>query len=100
MLKFAANRIAAWRSRGSLPVPIDVTAAFVEIRLRDPFFRNVMAVDEALESEEMLVMLYSMAIMRLVNGFVENPHKKTGYSISEFAEAVGIPRVLVDIRHG
>ncbi|BAF29356.1 uncharacterized protein [Oryza sativa Japonica Group] len=95
----ALRRIAAWRSRGTLPVPVDVTAAFVEIRLRDPFFRSVMAVDDALESEEMLSMLYSMAIMRLVNGFVENPHKKTGYSISELAEAVGIPRVLVDIRH-
>ncbi|EES03776.1 hypothetical protein BDA96_03G355000 [Sorghum bicolor] len=95
----ALRRIAAWRSRGSLPIPVDVTAAFVEIRLRDPFFRNGLAGDDALESEEMLAMLYSMAIMRLVNGFVENPYKKTGLSISELAEAVGIPRVLVDIRH-
>jgi ribosomal biogenesis protein LAS1 len=37
---------------------------------------------------------------RLVNGFMENPHKKTGHSISDLAEIVGIPRVLVDIRHG
>uniref|UniRef100_J3NBZ3 Las1-like family protein n=2 Tax=Oryza brachyantha TaxID=4533 RepID=J3NBZ3_ORYBR len=59
----------------------------------------MVAADDTLESEEMLAMLYSMAIMRLVNGFVENPQKKTGYSISELAEAVGIPRVLVDIRH-
>ncbi|XP_062224244.1 uncharacterized protein LOC133922775 [Phragmites australis] len=95
----ALRRIAAWRSRGSLPIPVDVTAAFVEIRLRDPFFRSGMAGDHAPESEEMLAMLYSMAIMRLVNGFVENPHKRTGRSISELAEAVGIPRVLVDIRH-
>lgn len=74
---------------------MDVTAAFVEIRLRDPFFRydvflqrlnlflavefgwcyichkvfvlsprNGLAGDDALESEEMLAMLYSMAIMR------------------------------------
>ncbi|TVU36550.1 hypothetical protein EJB05_18488, partial [Eragrostis curvula] len=95
----ALRRIAAWRSRGSLPVPVDVTASFVEIRMRDPFFRSGMAGDDTLESDEMLAMLYSMAIMRLVNGFVENPHKKTGRSISELAEAVGIPRVLVDIRH-
>ncbi|OEL12950.1 hypothetical protein BAE44_0026028 [Dichanthelium oligosanthes] len=95
----ALRRIAAWRSRGSLLIPVDVTAAFVEIRLRDPFFRSGLAGDDAMESEEMLAMLYSMAIMRLVNGFVENPHKKTGRSISELAEAVGIPRVLVDIRH-
>lgn len=95
----ALRRISAWRSRGSLLIPVDVTAAFVEIRLRDPFFRSGLAADDAMESEEMLAMLYSMAIMRLVNGFVENPHKKTGRSISELAEAVGIPRVLVDIRH-
>ncbi|CAL5013300.1 unnamed protein product [Urochloa decumbens] len=95
----ALRRIAAWRSRGSHLIPVDVTAAFVEIRLRDPFFRNGLPGDDAMESEEMLAMLYSMAIMRLVNCFVENPHKKTGRSISELAEAVGIPRVLVDIRH-
>ncbi|GJM92809.1 hypothetical protein PR202_ga09311 [Eleusine coracana subsp. coracana] len=94
----ALRRIAAWRSRGSLLIPVDVTASFVEIRMRDPFFR-VIAGDEMLESDEMLAMLYSMAIMRLVNGFMENPHKKTGRSISDLAEAVGIPRVLVDIRH-
>lgn len=89
-------QIAAWRSRGSLPIPVDVTAAFVDIRLRDPFFRynvctkfetvpicgvwnldgaichklfllfprNGLAGDDALDSEEMLAMLYSMAIMR------------------------------------
>ncbi|KAK3162236.1 hypothetical protein QOZ80_1BG0087210 [Eleusine coracana subsp. coracana] len=95
----ALRRIAAWRSRGSLLIPVDVTASFVEIRMRDPFFRSVIAGDEMLESDEMLAMLYSMAIMRLVNGFMENPHKKTGRSISDLAEAVGIPRVLVDIRH-
>jgi ribosomal biogenesis protein LAS1 len=47
-----------------------------------------------------LYMLLFFSTARLVNGFVENPHKKTGRSISELAEAVGIPRVLVDIRHG
>lgn len=38
--------------------------------------------------------------LRLVNGFIEPAHKKTRRSISELAEAVGIPRMLVDIRHG
>ncbi|KAJ3703069.1 hypothetical protein LUZ61_006774 [Rhynchospora tenuis] len=94
----ALRRISGWRSRGCLPIPIDVTAAFVEIQQQDPFFRKGM-VDSASVSEEVLAMLYSMAIMRLVNGFMENAHKKTGRSISELAEAAGIPRVLVDIRH-
>ncbi|XP_008788499.1 uncharacterized protein LOC103706229 [Phoenix dactylifera] len=94
----ALRRISAWRSRGCLPVPIEITAAFVEIQQKDPFFSKEPMVD-ALSSEEMLAMLYSMAITRLVNGYVEPAHKKTGRSISELAEAVGIPRMLVDIRH-
>ncbi|XP_020276908.1 uncharacterized protein LOC109851263 isoform X1 [Asparagus officinalis] len=94
----ALQRISAWRSRGCLPVPIDVTAAIVEIQQKDPFFREGISSD-ALNSEELLAMLYSMAIMRLVNCFVEPAHKKTGRSISELADVVGIPRMLVDIRH-
>jgi len=47
-----------------------------------------------------LLPTFYFSTVRLVNGFVENPYKKTGLSISELAEAVGIPRVLVDIRHG
>lgn len=94
----ALKRICAWRCRGCLPVPIDVTAAIVEIQQKDPFFSQVTTSD-ALNSEEMLAMLYCMSIMRLVNCFVEPAHKKTGRSISELADAIGIPRVLVDIRH-
>nr|CAD1829570.1 unnamed protein product [Ananas comosus var. bracteatus] len=60
----ALRRISAWRSRGSLPIPIDVTAAFVEAQQKDPFFRKG-PVDDALTSEEMLASLYSMAIMSL-----------------------------------
>lgn len=95
----ALRRIAAWRSRGCLPIPVEVTAALFEIRLRDPFFRNGVASDDKLESDEMLALLYSMAIIRLVNGFMESPHKETGRSISDLAETVGVPRILVDIRH-
>uniref|UniRef100_A0A453FR62 Uncharacterized protein n=1 Tax=Aegilops tauschii subsp. strangulata TaxID=200361 RepID=A0A453FR62_AEGTS len=91
--------IAAWRSRGCLPIPVEVTAALFEIRLRDPFFRNGVPSDDKLESDEMLALLYSMAIIRLVNGFMESPHKETGRSISDLAETVGVPRILVDIRH-
>lgn len=79
-------------------MPIEITAAFVEIQQKDPFFRKE-STDDVPSSDEMLAMLYSMAITRLVNGYVESAHKKRGRSISELAEAVGIPRMLVDIRH-
>ncbi|XP_038902158.1 pre-rRNA-processing protein las1 isoform X2 [Benincasa hispida] len=50
-------------------------------------------------SEEALAMLYCMAIMRLVNGVVEKTRKKTEVSIAVAADAIGLPRVLIDIRH-
>ncbi|XP_074557764.1 uncharacterized protein LOC141813690 isoform X2 [Curcuma longa] len=92
----ALQRISTWRSRGCLPIPIHVTASIVKIQQKDFFFRSDLT-DGLLESDEMLSMLYSMAIIRFVNCFVG--HKKTKFSIAELADAIGIPRVLVDIRH-
>ncbi|XP_065850946.1 uncharacterized protein [Euphorbia lathyris] len=94
----AIKRISTWRSRGCLPVVVDVTASVVEIQQKDPFFRKDLSSD-ALHSEQMLAMLYSMAILRLVNCVVEKTRKKTEISIAEAAAAIGIPRTLIDIRH-
>ncbi|THG11027.1 hypothetical protein TEA_023358 [Camellia sinensis var. sinensis] len=55
--------ITVWRSRGCLPVVIEVTASIVEIQQKDPFFRVDLG-DDAFDSEEMLTMLYCMAIVR------------------------------------
>jgi hypothetical protein len=35
-----------------------------------------------------------------VNGVVEKTRKKTEASIAVAADAIGIPRMLIDIRHG
>ncbi|XP_027164035.1 uncharacterized protein LOC113764159 isoform X1 [Coffea eugenioides] len=94
----ALQRITAWRSKGCLPVVVEVTASIVEIQQKDPFFRHDLP-GEAVDSEEMLAMLYCMAIMRLVNGIIEKTRKKTEVSIAEAAGAIGIPRMLIDIRH-
>ncbi|CAL5425463.1 unnamed protein product [Camellia sinensis] len=88
----ALRRITVWRSRGCLPVVIEVTALIVEIQ--------VDIGDDALDSEEMLTMLYCMAIVRLVNGVVKKTHRKTEVSIAQAADAINIPRMLIDIRHG
>ncbi|XP_055823518.1 uncharacterized protein LOC129892020 [Solanum dulcamara] len=95
---FALQRISTWRSRGCIPVAVDVTASIVEIQQKDPFFRKDLG-GNALQSEEMLSMLYCMAIMRLVNGVVEKTRKKAEISIAEAANAIGIPRMLIDVRH-
>ncbi|ERM98114.1 uncharacterized protein LOC18426107 isoform X1 [Amborella trichopoda] len=94
----ALEKIVGWRSRGCLPISVSITAAIVEIQQRDPFF-SVCSHDNELDSEEILAMAYSMAIMRLVNGFVEQSHKKMRVSIADAAEAIGLPRLLIDIRH-
>ncbi|XP_074345976.1 uncharacterized protein LOC141684760 isoform X3 [Apium graveolens] len=116
------RRVSAWRSRGCIPVVVEVTAYIIEIQQKDPLFRNDVSVnllhseemftmlysmaimrydvsENLLHSEEMLAMLYSMAIMRLVNGVVEKTRKKTEVSIGEVADELGIPRMLIDVRH-
>ncbi|KAK9929468.1 hypothetical protein M0R45_026569 [Rubus argutus] len=106
----ALRRISAWRSRGCLPAVIEVTASIIEIQQKDPHFRTDQANDAADNSradqlcdsslsEEMLAMLYCMAIMRLVNCVVEKTRKKNEVSIAEAADAIDIPRSLIDIRH-
>ncbi|KAH8520000.1 hypothetical protein H0E87_001451 [Populus deltoides] len=94
----AINRISTWRSRGCLPVVIDVTASIIEVQQKDPLYRKDLP-DDAIHSEQMLAMLYCMAILRLVNCVVEKTRKKTEVSIAEAAGAIGIPRMLIDIRH-
>lgn len=39
-------------------------------------------------------------LKRLVNGAVEKTRRKEVVSIAVAAEAIGIPRMLIDIRHG
>ncbi|PPD67691.1 hypothetical protein GOBAR_DD35438 [Gossypium barbadense] len=94
----ALSRISTWRSRGCLPVVIDVTASIVEIQQSDPFFRGDKSKDDS-HSEQLLAMLYCMAILRIVNCVIEKARKRTGISIADAADAIGIPRRLIDVRH-
>ncbi|XP_038693935.1 uncharacterized protein LOC119991634 isoform X2 [Tripterygium wilfordii] len=97
----ALRRISVWRSRGCLPVVVDVTASIVEIQLKDPSFysgENKIPSD-AIHSEQILAMLYCMAIIRLVNCVVEKKRNKREISIAAAADAIGIPRAVIDVRH-
>ncbi|KAK1431454.1 hypothetical protein QVD17_07913 [Tagetes erecta] len=97
-IDFALQRISTWRSRGCVPVIIEVTASIVETQQKDPYFRDGLSGSDLL-AENMLTMLYCMTIMRLVNGIVEKTRNKNEVSIGEAADAIGIPRMLIDIRH-
>ncbi|KAK6911468.1 Las1 [Dillenia turbinata] len=71
----ALDKVSAWRAKGCLPVVIEITAAFVEIQQKDPFFR-------------------------LVNGVVERARQKnTNLSLDEAGGAIQLPRMLIDVRH-
>ncbi|XP_024375786.1 uncharacterized protein [Physcomitrium patens] len=48
---------------------------------------------------EMLRMMYAMAIMRLVNGVVDQSVRRNTSSVANRAEDARLPRVFVDIRH-
>lgn len=100
----AVQRIAVWKIRGSLPIVVDATAAIIEIHQIDPKFRKDLKEDDLI-SERRLASEYCMAILRLVNGVVDQDRNKRGkkdkkeLSINEAANEIGLPRMLIDIRH-
>jgi len=57
-------QVATWRSRGSLPAPVDVTCSLIEIQLKDGFIPREKQSADALYSEHLLQMLYCMGILR------------------------------------
>ncbi|KAI9114214.1 hypothetical protein K1719_014864 [Acacia pycnantha] len=99
-IAFALKRISAWESRGCLPAAIDVTASIIEIQQMDPYCRaEEDQCNDISLSEKMLAHLYCMTIIRLVNVLIEKNRKQGEMSIVMAAEAIGIPRVVIDIRH-
>ena len=81
--------VAAWRIRGRVPVGVDATANLREIQLNEPGM-----------SDQLMRLQYSISIVRFVNGVVDSAQKgRVAASVSGLAGKVGIPRILVDIRH-
>lgn len=93
----ALNKIAAWRARSSLPVAVEVTWDLISIQRADPYFSGN-SCSERTVTNEMLCLMYAMAIMRLINGVVDQC-KRQSSSVADRADAAGLPRMLVDIRH-
>uniref|UniRef100_T1JAT4 Ribosomal biogenesis protein LAS1L n=1 Tax=Strigamia maritima TaxID=126957 RepID=T1JAT4_STRMM len=96
---FALNRLSAWksRSRGRIPLGIEVTDALLRAYVRDLKAQNS---EEAQILHGDLVMMYSSAIIRFVNLVTEvgqKGDKKTPVNI--LAQRMNIPEWLVDLRH-
>eukprot|EP00743_Colponemidia_sp_Colp-15_P005652 GILK01006077.1.p1 GENE.GILK01006077.1~~GILK01006077.1.p1 ORF type:complete len:572 (-),score=80.46 GILK01006077.1:205-1878(-) len=89
------SRIAAWRSRGKVPLSVDVTAMLVQTMLSDRRFQL-----DGQRSEVDLRLSYSMILLRMVNGIVDQVQKGThAQSISSLAQQLQLPSWLVDLRH-
>jgi len=90
-------RVETWRARGRLPVAVDMTASFVEIMLNDP---ECNPDAKSPRSEHELRLMYSMAVIRLVNGIVDvGQNKQMAQSIADIAKGQDWPRWIVDLRH-
>jgi hypothetical protein len=95
----ALLRVNAWRDRGNnLPLAVDATAQLVELaRLHSQIIHDSCV---AQRSHNELQSMYSIAILRAVNGLVD-PSQRGTYAapVSVLAEQIGLPVWLVDVRH-
>eukprot|EP00927_Polykrikos_kofoidii_P018193 TRINITY_DN18387_c0_g1_i2.p1 TRINITY_DN18387_c0_g1~~TRINITY_DN18387_c0_g1_i2.p1 ORF type:complete len:663 (+),score=130.71 TRINITY_DN18387_c0_g1_i2:112-1989(+) len=91
------RRVQTWRTRGRLPIAIDLTGSFVEIMLNDPALNPTTT---APRGEHELQLMYSMAVVRLVNGVVDLAQKgASARSIAVLAKELDWPKWFVDLRH-
>lgn len=83
--------VAAWRARGRLPLAVEATAVLRAAAANDRLERA---------DESGLRMTYAMAVVRLVNG-VTDPQQRGKFAapVQALAQAAGLPRLLVDVRH-
>ncbi|KAL5708427.1 hypothetical protein ACHQM5_019223 [Ranunculus cassubicifolius] len=112
----ALDRISMWKLRGSLPIIVDVTASIIRTQQKDPKFREDIAVLSQfladivfLCADDILVVLLCTSVCvcssQLVNGVIDQDRNKRGkrdnrrLSINDSAYEIGLPRILVDIRH-
>ena len=88
----ALDLVACWRVRGRVPLAVDATAELVQISLQGNTISML--------SPYIQRLTVSMALVRLVNG-ISGALQKGVYakSVAGLAESVGLPRILVDVRH-
>ncbi|CEP19122.1 hypothetical protein [Parasitella parasitica] len=92
-VQLGIDRVQTWNNRGEIPSSVDMTAAFIEIIIRDEQHGQHM-------SHKELRLMYAMAIIRFVNGLVDREQKgKFAKSINTLARRMGLPSWFVDLRH-
>jgi hypothetical protein len=87
----ALDTVRMWRTRCKVPLGVDCTAQIVELFLAESMGNT---------SPQSLRLSYTMAIVRLVNGLVELEQRgQYAQAVATLAQRIGLPRLLVDIRH-
>ncbi|GLD94087.1 hypothetical protein PINS_up002698 [Pythium insidiosum] len=97
----AVARVAAWRSRGDVPIAINATAQLVEIGVHERLAgHHQHAIGATTRSHMEISLMYATAIVRCVNGLVDCSQKGTyAMAVSALAQRIGIPLWIVDLRH-
>lgn len=91
------RRVQAWRTRGRLPIAVDLTGSFVEVMLNDPVLNPQTT---APRSNHELQLMYAMTVVRLVNGIVDLAQRTSvARSIGQLAKQLDWPQWFVDLRH-
>eukprot|EP00039_Didymoeca_costata_P029417 m.24594 g.24594 ORF g.24594 m.24594 type:complete len:500 (-) comp7622_c1_seq1:55-1554(-) len=89
--KAGVQRVQVWATRTEVPLAVECTRSFVHVQLLD---------EEGNTADTVLRHLYSLAILRFVNGFCDAEQKgRTARSVQGLSEDLGIPVFLVDLRH-
>lgn len=92
--KVGINRVKAWASRGKLPHAVESTSTLFEVQLQDGL------TSLSTLSDRELCQLYSICLIRFVNGFVDSGQKGSyAVSATQIAEQVGLPAWFIEIRH-
>ncbi|CEI91307.1 hypothetical protein RMCBS344292_05604 [Rhizopus microsporus] len=93
LIQRGLDRVQAWCNRGMAPYSVEITAILIEAILRDERFGHTM-------SHRELRLLYTMAIIRFVNGLVDQRQTgKYALSVLTIAKKIGLPSWFVDLRH-
>ncbi|KAJ0406126.1 hypothetical protein P43SY_008377 [Pythium insidiosum] len=97
----AVAHVAAWRSRGDVPIAVNATAQLVEIGVHERLAgHHQHAIGATTRSHMEISLMYATAIVRCVNGLVDCSQKGTyAMAVSALAQRIGIPLWIVDLRH-
>ena len=86
--------------RCRVPHSVEASASLIEIELTRDLVGEPTLVASSVRSDEELRLMYSMSILRFVNGIVDSGQQaKFATPVSLLAEKAALPSSLVDIRH-